>query len=108
MALFSSSVGTLCLLLPKLPLPFLWRAVAALMVPAEAAWRISLVKASSSTCVEGKFCELRRDGVLRSSGSGLVPMSLAATDRLGARDQGAQPHPSRRVPCDNVAEVVHA
>jgi hypothetical protein len=37
--LFSSSVGTLFLLLPELPLP-LGRAVAPLMLPAEEAWRI--------------------------------------------------------------------
>jgi hypothetical protein len=52
-------VGTLVLLLPELPLP-LWRAVAALMLPAEEAWRISLVKAYLPKCLEGKFIEVRR------------------------------------------------
>src|SRR5829696_10246391 len=51
--------------------------------------------------------ELRRDGVLRSSASRLVPVLATTTDRLRSRDQGAQPYPSRGVSRDDVAEVVH-
>src|SRR5215210_2096466 len=59
-------------------------------------------------CLGRGYAELRLNGVLRSSASGLVPVPATTTDRLRSRDQGAQPHASRRVPCDDVAEVVHA
>jgi hypothetical protein len=51
-------VDTLFLLLPN-PLP-LGRVVILLMLPAEEAWRISLVKAYLPKCLEGKFIEVRR------------------------------------------------
>src|SRR5215204_2336397 len=64
MALYSSWVDTLFLLLPA-PLP-LGRVMALLMLPDQEAWRIS-GEALFTRVREGEFSELRRYGVLRSS-----------------------------------------
>jgi hypothetical protein len=63
---------------------------------------------NSANFAYAEFCELRLNGVLRSSALWLVPELLAITaHRLRPRDQGAQPYPSRGVSRDDVAEVVH-
>src|SRR5919107_4169039 len=70
MALFCSSVGTLYLLLPELPLTSGW-AVAPLRCCQPNKLGASLVKAYSPECVEGEFSEVGLPiyGVLRSSAS---------------------------------------